>query len=100
MKPVRARIFPRCAQDFNDYLNPSPEFGGSNTATGKSWVDLYIPGYKYGGEYLRNGEIIPDHANQFLAGGVCSKWIDAGDMVDYTMLDFLLTHPKKKPACW
>lgn len=78
----------------NGYLHPSPEFGSSNTETGKGWIDLYIPGYKYGVEYLRDGENIPGHASRFLAGGVYRKWIDSGDMVDYIMLDFRLTHPK------
>lgn len=80
----------------NGYLHPSPEFGGSNTETGKGWIDLYIPGYKYGVECLHNGENIPSHADRFLVGGVYRKWIDAGDMIDYIVLDFRLTHPKNK----
>lgn len=82
----------------NGHLHPSPEFGSSNTETGKGCIDLYIPGYKYGVEYLRNGEGILGHANRFLAGGVYRKWIDAGDIVDYILLDFRLTHPRNQHA--
>ncbi|KAF8246760.1 hypothetical protein K440DRAFT_321618 [Wilcoxina mikolae CBS 423.85] len=73
---------------------PSPEFGSFDPEAGKGWIDLYIPAYKFGIEYLHDGSNIQGHASRFLDGGPYKKWIDAGDMIDYIMLDFRLTQPR------
>jgi hypothetical protein len=73
---------------------PSPEFGYAKAKEGTGWMDLYIPDYKFGFEYLRAGNNIEGHAARFLEGGSYKKWIDSGDIVDYIILDFRFTKPR------
>jgi len=72
---------------------PSPEFGGSDAA-GKGWIDLFVPGYNFGIEYMRNGVDVKQCYSRFLEGGSYKEWLDQGQMADYIILDFRVSHPR------
>jgi len=72
----------------------SPEFGNCNKTHGSGFIDLYIPGYKFGIEYVREGNTIAKHYERFLPGGNYHQWVQSGDIIEYVVLDFRGSHPR------
>jgi hypothetical protein len=73
----------------------SPEFGNCDKAHGSGLIDMYIPGYKYGIEYLREGNTVAKHCERFLPGGNYHRWIQSADIIDYVVLDFRHSHLRR-----
>ncbi|RPB20385.1 hypothetical protein L211DRAFT_522851 [Terfezia boudieri ATCC MYA-4762] len=64
----------------------APEFG-----SGEGRIDFFIPGVKWGFEFLRNGNRLQQHLSRFVKDatpGAYGKWLRSGVMEDYIVLDF------------
>jgi len=64
----------------------APEFG-----SGEGRIDFFIPGVKWGFEFLKNGDRLQQHLSRFVKGavpGAYGKWLRSGVMEDYIVLDF------------
>ncbi|KAF8253229.1 hypothetical protein K440DRAFT_534517 [Wilcoxina mikolae CBS 423.85] len=66
---------------------PSPEFGNKGIEGGGA-VEFFIPGYAFGMELLVDGTGLKEHYQRFLPGGQYHKWLVAGTMKQWAVLDF------------
>src|SRR5258706_884394 len=60
--------------------------------TPKGRIDFFLPSKKWGIELLRDGDRLLAHNERF-EGGEYGKWVQAGMMDDYIMIDFRSTVP-------
>ncbi len=63
--------------------------------TPKGRIDFFIPSKKWGIELLRDRDRLLAHNERFV-GGEYGKWVQAGMMDDYIMIDFRSTVPIMK----
>src|SRR5258706_2836727 len=63
--------------------------------TTKGRIDFFIPSKKWGIELLRDRDRLLAHNEQFV-GGEYGKWVQAGMMDNYIMIDFRSTVPIMK----
>ena len=72
----------------------SPEFASQQHATVVGRIDLFLPQFKWGIEFTRDGTKLIEHDARFQRGGAYEKWIKDGNMIEYILIDFRTTIPR------
>lgn len=66
------------------------------TDTGRGRIDFYMPDQKWGIELLCDGHDVKGHIRRFHHDGVYNKWVQAGSITDYLVLDFRTSFLREK----
>lgn len=75
----------------NGSVLPAPEFG--TAAKGGGMIDFLIPAHAWGVELTRDSSGIVEHCSRFEAGGRYARWVAAGQVADWVVLDFRVGIP-------
>ena len=67
-------------------------------------IDFFIPSTKWGIELLHDGSKLEEHETRLFSHDAYGAWIASSEMMDYIVLDFRSTtpkkaHPRKIPLC-